>query len=188
MDEAHRTITLAWVQQGILFGGAIVPANFTLNIRAELWIYNATVDLNSLLFKFFNQRVERLVFSHLFVGSLFTASIYCLTLSMVLRKFFFFHKFLWIGAWINLVILWIFFRAARWDKFGPIILDVEFNPTEFDDIATSQFIILYIEDQYVRVCLYVYLPDYFEQTWCSAQLRTSYCWRLRQESDFHHSL
>ena len=45
MDVPHRTVTLARVEEGILRGRCVVPADLALDVWAGLGINDAAVDL-----------------------------------------------------------------------------------------------------------------------------------------------
>ena len=118
MNVAHRAITLAWIEEGILRGRCVVPADLALNVWTGLGIDDPTVNLDRFLFKLISERVKRLASrQELLPGRSFAAVVFLI------------------------VVRAISFAAAGIEP-TPVVFDVELDSTQLDDVTSVELVVL----------------------------------------------
>lgn len=129
VDKSHGSTALTWIEKRVLRSGMIVPTNFTMNVWVLRWIDDTTVDIYSLLFKFFIQRVIWKIMGHFFLRSMTRTTILLITLtvtSLLIVWWLTFPQILMTFRSIH----YIFLCAAclTW-KPCPVIFDIKFDST-----------------------------------------------------------
>ena len=135
MNVSNRASALARVEQGVLPSLSVVPAHFALNFRPILCVrpYDAAVDLDG----FF---LVELVFTVVSVVHL-----------VPLLD--------WRGTPVNNA---LFFEVQIcWLVLGPVVLDVELQPTELDGVSSGQPMVMQ-EGVFILICVVTILLLRFE--------------------------
>jgi hypothetical protein len=126
MDVSNRTIALAGIQKRVLRGRSVVPADLALNVRACFGINNPAVDLNSFLLELIAKGIQRVVVYQLLINATHVMSILWVLGGP--------HIELIVGAAIGLLV-------ARLRELCSIVFHVELDPTQLDNVTTTEFVI-----------------------------------------------
>lgn len=152
VDVSHRAVTLAGIEQRILYGGGVVPAHLALDVRIFNWINNPTVYFDRFLLELLVQGVERVVVHKFFLRCLVGPSNPPSNLQGIIRV----HNLVLLNMIILVTITAVtaapmavaqdlvnglLFASTLAQFARSVVFHIKFNTSKFDGVSTIQFVI-----------------------------------------------